>query len=80
MNENRRSQRQRTLKAGTIAFDLAAGIDCTVRNVSERGALLEIESPIGIPDNFILVISKSDVKRPCHVAWRSARRIGVSFD
>jgi hypothetical protein len=62
-----------------ISFD-GAGIDCTVRNVSETGALLEIESPVGIPNNFTLVISKDGVKRPCRVAWRSARRIGVRFD
>lgn len=80
MSEHRQSQRHRTLKAGIISFDRAAGIDCTVRNISETGALLEIESPVGIPNDFILVISKDDVKRPCHVMWRSARRIGVRFD
>ena len=48
--ENRSSQRNRTLKAGTISFGRAAGIDCLVRNVSETGACLEVESPVGIPD------------------------------
>lgn len=80
MSEHRQSQRQRTLKAGVISFDRAAGINCTVRNISETGALLEIESPIGIPNDFTLVVSKDNVKRPCHVMWRSARRIGVRFD
>ncbi|HEY1474375.1 MAG TPA: PilZ domain-containing protein [Pseudolabrys sp.] len=78
MLENRRNRRQRILKAGKISFD-HAGFDCIVRNVSETGALLEIESPVGIPNNFILIISKDGVKRSCHVAWRSARRIGVHF-
>jgi PilZ domain len=77
MNEHR--LRQRILKAGTISFD-RAGIDCTVRNVSGTGACLEIESPVGIPNNFTLVISKDNLKRPCRVAWRSARRIGIRFD
>jgi hypothetical protein len=80
MDEHRTSQRQRILKAGTILFDRGAGIDCTVRNFSDTGACLEIASPIGIPNDFTLVISKDNVKRTCHVAWRSARRIGVRFD
>jgi hypothetical protein len=79
MDEHRQRQRQRILKAGTISFD-HAGIDCTIRNVSDTGACLEIESPVGIPNNFTLVISKDNLKRPCHVAWRSARRIGIRFD
>jgi hypothetical protein len=80
MDEHRQSQRQRILKAGTISFNQAAGIDCIVRNVSDTGASLEIESPVGIPNDFTLVINKDDVKRPCRIAWRSARRIGVRFD
>ena len=79
MNENRRSLRQRVLKAGMISFD-HAGIDCTVRNISDNGASLEVESPVGVPNDFTLVINKDGVKRPCHVTWRSARRIGVRFD
>lgn len=72
MNENRRSPHQQILKGSTILFNHAAGIDCTVRNASETSALLEIASPIGIPKNFTLVISKDGAKRRCHVASRSA--------
>jgi PilZ domain len=63
-----------------ITFDQAAAIDCIIRNISAAGASLEVESPIGIPNDFVLVISKENLKRPCHVAWRSARRIGVRFE
>jgi hypothetical protein len=80
MNERRATTRQRTLKTGMISFDRAAGIDCTIRNISDTGAALDVASPIGIPDHFVLVIGKENLKRPCHVAWRSARRIGVRFD
>ena len=60
MKENRASQRQRILKAGTISFDRAAAINCTVRNVSRTGAFLEIESPVRIRNNFTLVINKDN--------------------
>jgi hypothetical protein len=80
MDEKRKVQRQRTLKAGTISNSGAGSIDCVVKNLSETGASLEIESPIGITDDFTLVIINDDVKRSCRVAWRSARRIGVRFN
>jgi hypothetical protein len=79
MIENRQPRRQRVLKGGKIYFDHAV-IDCAVRDVSEAGAMLEIASPIGIPNNFSLVIGQQALRRPCRVAWRSARRIGVHFD
>ena len=77
--EKRKTQRFRALKSATIAFDRAAGIDCIVRNISDAGACLEIVSPVGIPDDFTLVMHSDKVQHSCHVAWRTANRIGVSF-
>jgi hypothetical protein len=79
MSEHRASPRRRILKAGTILIDRSATIDCRVRNVSDTGACLEIESPVGIPNDFTLVMITDNVQRHCHVEWRSARRIGVRF-
>jgi len=79
MNERRKAQRGRTLKAGIIAFNRAAGISCRVRNVSPAGACLEVASQIGIPDEFMLVIDYDKFKQGCYVIWRSDTRIGVAF-
>ena len=79
MEEKRKVQRHRTLKAGSISFNRAGGIDCRVRNLSPAGALLEVASQVGIPDDFTLVIDIDHVKQPCHVIWRTATRIGVEF-
>ncbi len=78
-DEKRRVQRQRTLKAGSIVFNYAAGIDCRIRNLSPAGACLEVESQLGIPDDFELVIESDHVTHSCHVIWRKAKRIGVTF-
>ncbi len=78
--EPRKSRRQRTLKAGKITFGSGASIDCVVRNVAGNGANLEVESSVGIPDRFELVISKDELKHQCRVIWRQAKRIGVRFD
>jgi hypothetical protein len=55
-------------------------LDCAVHDLTEDGASLEVASPIGIPDRFDLMVGDERTPRPCHVAWRSARRIGVDFD
>jgi len=79
MNEVRRAPRNRVLKAGSISFGGSA-IDCTLRNVSSSGAALEVISPIGIPEQFILVLPSDRLRLPCHVVWRKERRLGVAFD
>lgn len=79
MNDKRIVSRHRVFKAGKIVFD-GAVIDCTVRNISRTGAALEVESPVGIPPKFTLVIEADRVSRPCHVVWRKERRVGVGFD
>ena len=79
MNDKRDTQRQNVIKAGTISFD-GTGIDCLVRNMSVGGANLEVESQIGIPSSFELVINVERSNHHCHVVWRKARRIGVAFD
>jgi len=55
LDEKRGTQRQPILEAGTISFD-GSEIDCLVRNMSGEGANLEVESQIGIPNSFDLVI------------------------
>ncbi len=79
MEERRKSQRHRTLKAGNIAFNRAGSIDCRVRNLSPLGACLEVASQIGVPNDFVLVIDRDNLKQPCHVIWRMGSRLGVEF-
>ena len=79
MEERRKVPRHRTLKAGSISFNRAAGIDCRVRTLSPAGACLEVASQIGIPDDFVLVVECDHLHQPCHVIWRTATRMGVEF-
>jgi hypothetical protein len=74
-----RAARRRMFKAGTIEFG-GGGIDCTVRNISETGAALEVNTPLFIPDRFTLFVPTEQLKRRCRVVWRKEKRIGVMFD
>ena len=77
--ENRRAQRFRVFKGATIEFS-GNSIPCTVRNLSENGAALDVVSPLGIPDHFELVIVAEHVRKPCRVIWRKEKRIGIAFE
>ena len=79
MEKPRRPPRLRTFKGGSILFGTAAAVECLIRNMSETGACLEVESPISIPDRFTLLIRPEIIKRTCQVAWRDAKRMGVRF-
>ena len=78
MNEHRTSPRLRTLKGGLIIFGAAPAVDCIIRNMSDTGALLVV-NPVGIPEEFALIIKPEMRKRPCQIIWRSADKIGIRF-
>lgn len=79
MTEKRNVTRQRVLKRGTISFG-GGGIDCTVRNLSARGARLDVASPLGLPVSFELVIEADQFIRSCRRVWTTEHQIGVMFD
>lgn len=76
VEDNRSAPRRRVLKAAAISFGGGA-ISCTVRNISDNGASLEVVSPIGIPDSIVLELEGD--RRRCRVIWRKEKRIGVRF-
>ena len=80
VHEHRTALRRRLLKAGKISFGGGAAFDCTVRNLSETGAALEVISPVGIPERFTLVIDADHRHLTCRVVWRKETRIGVHFE
>ncbi len=78
-SEKRTAQRHRVLKGGKIAFD-GNDVECTVRNLSSKGAALELASSVDLPPSFMLVIEADQFVRRCHPVWSSNKRIGVAFD
>ncbi len=79
MMEHRKSVRHRVFKAGVIEFNRAGGISCTVRNISDGGACIEVASPIGIPEDFDLHIASDRRTVACRRVWVHDKRMGVSF-
>jgi hypothetical protein len=77
--EQRAAQRYRVLKGGTIAFG-GSGVACTVRNLSSKGAALDLAQIVNLPASFMLVIEADQFIRRCRPVWSHDKRIGVAFD
>ena len=81
MDNKRSSPRKRVLKTGKIIF--AGGsfnIDCTIRNISETGARLQVPTTVGIPDKFTLVDAHAATRHEARFVWRKNDQIGVRFE
>lgn len=78
MIEMRAAQRYRVFKGGTITFE-ERGVACTVRNMSEGGAAIDLDAHVTLPQSFSLLITRDNFVRNCRTVWRSERRIGLAF-
>lgn len=54
-------------------------VDCTVRNLSEGGAKLEVSQSVTLPEEFDLLIPQRATTRRVRMCWRSADYCGVAF-
>lgn len=77
MTERRKHQRRRMLKSGSI-FIGTHQIPCTVRNLSELGGCLEVQTTIGIPAEFGFALPNQK-PQACKVMWRDYTKLGVHF-
>lgn len=76
----RRPLRTRTLKGGRIVSDERNGaIECTVRNLSPHGALLQLPNVNGVPNDFDLYIDGETTPHPASTVWKRDGKMGVEF-
>jgi hypothetical protein len=72
--------RRRVLKGAQIAFNGGhSTIDCTVRELSDSGALLHVISTANVPEEFKLGILADQVHRLCRVIGRRDNQLEVAF-
>ncbi len=58
----------------------ARKVQCTLQDLTSRGACLSLASTCRLPDTFELTFDGGRSRRPCWVRWRSGERLGVSFE
>ena len=81
MSEQKPMPRGRTFLAGKVISNYGQStIDCTVRRISDTGAVIEMQSVLGVPEHFHLLIQGEGEPQPCRRSWQSENQVGVVFD
>jgi hypothetical protein len=79
MIERRCVPRRKVFKGAKAVVRGYATISCVVRDLSPRGAGLQLPSTADLPAQFDLALDTGDRPRKCLVAWRTSTNVGVSF-
>lgn len=80
MVETRIAPRFRVSKPAQIEYG-GDKMPCTIRDLSVTGAALELsDRSATVPAAFTLIVPDDKLKLPCRVVWRTAFRMGVTFD
>lgn len=69
-------------EAKIIVDPTAPATPCTIRDISEQGAKLQVASDIHLPDVFSVVLPVLDEvgdERPVRLRWRNGNLAGVKF-
>lgn len=78
--EKRQKPRRRVLKTGKILFASGAcAIDCTIKNISDRGALLHVGHAMSVPEQFQLYEPSRLLLHEARVVRRAKQVIGVTI-
>jgi hypothetical protein len=76
--ERRHEPRRRALKAARILIDKKSVISCHVRNISDHGVKLALDSIVGVPDEFVLDIA-GELPRQARIVWKTYTEAGVAL-
>ena len=77
--DRRRTPRRETNLAGVVKFYGRADIACTIRNLSDGGALIVFAIPQSLPHSFFLTIKGASAPFGCEVRHHYGVSAGVEF-
>jgi hypothetical protein len=76
--DKRQSKRQDITHTVLMSTGLGPPLKCTMKDVSEAGARIEVDDPKSSPQEFEIIL-KEGLSRWCRVMWRSKGEIGIKF-
>jgi hypothetical protein len=79
-DEKRVAVRRKVLKAAKIvSLDMKTVLTCSIRDLSETGAKLNVDVAGAIPKKFYFYQPSDNTLRDAVLAWRRAGQIGINF-
>ena len=80
MENARQIERTKTRKNAAIRYGhRATQMNCTVVDISTKGACLQVPTALGLPREFLLSFDSFRSIRRCALVWRARDKVGVSF-
>jgi hypothetical protein len=80
MIERRALVRHKTFIKGRIYFNnRLSSVDCIVRDMTEKGARLQVPESVAVPDAFDLHLPNKDEHFRAQAQWRKGDQLGVSW-
>ena len=80
MQDRRRSIREKVFLGGIAEInERKSTMDCVIRNMSERGACVEVEETATLPKTINLSIPRKGRSFLADLIWRQANRVGLAF-
>lgn len=81
MSEQRRATRNRTFLPARIEIaELGLVSACTIRDLSDTGARIQVSGSVPLPPTFTLHIPRFDRRVRATQAWKNGDTIGVRFE
>ena len=78
MREPRSETRRRCFLGARLAFNNRnSTLDCLIRDISDRGARLEVARPDDLPNTFDLEIPRERRRFHAEVVWRRGQSCGL---
>ena len=80
MLDRRQQNRDRVYYGGLIAFNARSSTaNCLIRNYSNGGAKLQLDTPLLVPDSMDIIIESKKIAFVADVVWRRGNEVGVVF-
>jgi hypothetical protein len=74
----KRPLRTRAFMSGLIESPFFS-LECTLRNTSEAGAMIQVASSDSIPDLFTLAVPEKGLSAQVRVIWRKPQSLGLEL-
>ena len=79
MQDRRASARDKVFYGGVAEINDSATMGCVVRNFSEGGACVELDSAARLPHEIKVTITRKGRSYLAEMIWRQANRVGLAF-
>jgi len=80
MQDRRHGVRDKVFMGGVAEInETGSTMDCVVRNFSDHGACVELESSAKLPDQMRVTIARKGRSYLAQMIWRHANRVGLAF-